>query len=257
MSVQSIFLLLTVMVAASVEMVEAVTIIVAGGIARSWRSSLQGAAAAIVALAALVAIFGPALITFVPLEVLRIYIGVLLLLMGLQWVRKSILRSSGLRALRNEAALYQSAVKAAQAAPRTKGFDGTAFTMSFKGVFLEGLEVVFIVISFGASSEQWGLTTLGAVIAAVVVGGIGVVMAKPLARVPENLMKKSVGILLMAFGTFWLGEGAGIEWPSIGNLTPDVVMIPLLMVLYALLTQVLVLQLTRSHEQAKVKVRAK
>lgn len=253
MSVQSIFLLLTVTLAASVEMVEAVTIIVASGISRSWRSSLQGAALAILTLAALVIIFGPALITRIPLDKLRILIGILLLLMGLQWLRKAILRSAGYVALRNEAALYQEALKASETAPAARRFDGMAFTISYKGVFLEGLEVVFIVISFGAATEQWGLATLGAGLAAVGIGGIGVVMARPLAKVPENLMKKSVGLMLVSFGTFWLGEGAGIEWPTFGGVPPDVVMIPLLAVLFTLLTQGLVTQLARSRAMARAK----
>lgn len=257
MDVQNIFLLLTVTAAASVEMVEAVTIIVAGGISRSWRSSLYGAGLAILTLAALVVIFGPALITRIPLDKLRILIGVLLLLMGLQWLRKSILRSAGYIALRNEAALFQKAVKVAETGGAVKGFDGVSFTMSYKGVFLEGLEVVFIVISFGAVTQQWALATAGAGLAAIVIGGIGIVMAKPLAKVPENLLKKSVGLMLVSFGAFWLGEGAGIDWPTIGEVPPDVLIIPSLAVFFILLTQALIAQLSRSKAKAAAMVKAK
>lgn len=244
MDLHDILLLLTVTAASTVEMVEAVTIIVAAGVSRSWRSSLQGAAAAILTLAALVAVFGPTLATLVPLETLQIYIGFLLLLIGGQWLRKAILRSSGFIALRNEAALYQKAVITAKAeAPvgQAKGFDGTSFTMSYKGVFLEGLEVVLIVIGFGASSGEWVLPTAGAGIAAVGIGAIGVALAQPLAKVPENLLKKGVGLMLVSFGTFWLGEGAGIHWPG-----QDLALI-WLTVLYGLLTQALVFQLSRSR----------
>lgn len=251
MGVQGIFLLLTVTVASSVEMVEAVTIIVASGVSRSWRSSLQGAAAALLTLGALVALFGPALINLVPIDTLRIIIGFLLLLMGLQWLRKAVLRSGGYIRLRDEAALYQSNLSELQGAPAVKGFDPLSFTVSFKGVFLEGLEVVFIVISFGVSSGQMGLAAAGAAIASIVIGGIGVLMAKPMAKVPENMMKKGVGLMLVSFGTFWLGEGAGVEWPTYRDLAPDVIMIPLLALGFTLLSQLLVLLLSRSRAVEK------
>ncbi len=207
-------LLLTVLLASAVEMVEAMTIVLASGITRGWRSTFEGVGVALVALVALVIVLGVALINYVPINVLRLIVGFLLLVFGLQWLHRAILRASGYKALRDEAAVYDRNVKNLS---RSRNIlsgkrDSLAFAISFKGVFLEGLEIVIIVISFGAPTGQLGIAALGAAIAIVVIGVIGVIMARPLTRVPENYMKLGVSILLTTFGIFWLGEGVGIEW---------------------------------------------
>ena len=210
------FLLIAVALASAVEMVEAMTIILASGITRSWRSTLEGTAVALAALAAIVAILGPSLVNYVPIDSLRLVVGFLLLIFGLQWLRKAILRASGFKGLHDEAAIYQREVATLSKAPNImRGQrDGVAFAVSFKGVFLEGLEVVMIVISFGAPAGQLKLAALGAAGAALVVGIAGAALARPLATVPENWMKLGVGLLLTTFGAFWMGEGAGVAWPE-------------------------------------------
>jgi uncharacterized membrane protein len=210
------FLLVAVITASVVEMVEAMTIILASGITRGWRSTLEGTAAALLALAAIVAVLGPALVNFVPIHLLRVVVGTLLLIFGLQWLRKAVLRASGYKALHDEAAIYEAEVKALSKAPTiVRGRrDPVAFAVSFKGVFLEGLEVIVIVISFGAPAGHVGVAAAGAAGAALVVGAVGAVLAKPLAGVPENSMKLVVAVMLVTFGAFWMGEGAGIAWPG-------------------------------------------
>ena len=201
--------------ASAVEMVEALTIVLAVGIARSWRSALIGAAAALVALAAVVAALGPAL-TAIPLDALRLLVGGLLLVFGLQWLRKAILRASGYVALHDEEQIYAEEASRAQAA-RTglrHGIDPYAFTLSFKGVLLEGLEVAFIVLTVGSSQQDIPLAAAAAAFAFVLVALIGVFVRAPLSRVPENTLKFGVGIMLVSFGTFWGAEGAGLSWPS-------------------------------------------
>jgi uncharacterized membrane protein len=202
-------------VASAVEMVEALTIVLAAGISRGWRSALLGVAAAVVALAAAVAALGPAL-SAVPLDALRLLVGSLLLVFGLQWLRKAILRASGFKALHDEDAIFARELLEAQEAPAAAAgrIDPYGFTLAFKGVLLEGLEVVFIVITFGASGRRIGLAALGAGAALVLVAGVGIAVRAPLARVPENAMKFTVGILLTSFGTFWAAEGAGAHWPG-------------------------------------------
>ncbi len=205
----------TVIVASAVEMVETMTILLASGLTRGWRSTIEGALAAVLVLAAIVAVLGPALVTLVPVDILRLVVGSVLLIYGSQWLRKAILRASAYKALHDEAAIYQREVKELSAtAGRQGGRDPIAFTVSFKGVLLEGLEVVIIVISFGAQEDRLGLAALGALGGAALVAAVGVAIAKPLARVPENTMKMGVGLMLTTFGTFWLGEGVGIEWPT-------------------------------------------
>jgi uncharacterized membrane protein len=214
--VNSLALVLTVFVACAVEAVEALTIVLAVGLTREWRSTLQGLAAALVALAAVVAVVGPAL-TLVPLSGLRLVVGALLAVFGLQWLRKAILRASGYMDLHDEAAIYDRQVGAAEAAAAggRRGIgDWYAFTLSFKGVLLEGLEVVFITITFGDSQQNLGLAALGAVAAVIVVATLGVAVRGPLARVPENSMKFAVGVMLTSFGVFWGAEGAGVSWPG-------------------------------------------
>jgi uncharacterized membrane protein len=204
-----------VFVASAVEAVEALTIVLASGLTRGWRSTFEGAAAALLLLCILVAAFGPALARLVPIDALRLVVGVLLLIFGLQWLRKAILRASGNKALHDEDAIFRDEVERLSAAPKARsGRDATAFTVSFKGVFLEGLEVVVIVITLGASGGRIALASVGAGAAVVLVTLIGLAVHRQLAEVPENAMKMTVGLLLTSFGTFWMAEGAGVHWPG-------------------------------------------
>jgi uncharacterized membrane protein len=173
-------------------------------------------AAALLALAAIVAVLGPT-ITLLPLTALRLVVGALLAIFGLQWLRKAILRASGRKSLHDEASAYQREVAAAKAAAtstRGRVHDWYAFTLSFKGVLLEGLEVVFIVITFGANQHNVGAAVIGAAAAVILVAATGILVRAPLARVPENAMKFAVGVMLTSFGIFWGAEGAGVEWPG-------------------------------------------
>ncbi len=196
-------------------MVEALTIVLAAGLTRGWRSSLTGVAAAVVALAVIVAALGPAL-TVIPLHDLRLFVGSLLLVFGLQWLRKAILRASGYKALHDEDAIFASELGEAKDAARNErgGLDWYGFTLAFKGVLLEGLEVAFIVITFGSTQGSIPLAALGATVAIVLVAVVGIAVRAPLARVPENSMKFAVGIMLTSFGIFWAAEGAGAHWPG-------------------------------------------
>jgi uncharacterized membrane protein len=214
--VSATLLILSVFLACAVEAVEALTIVLAAGSSRDWRSALTGVGAGLLVLAAVVAALGPAL-TVIPIGALRLVVGGLLLVFGLQWLRKAILRAAGLKALHDESAIYARQAAAARTAARGGRFavaDWYAFTLSFKGVLLEGLEVAFIVVTFGANQGRIGLAVLGAAAAVVLVAGAGVVVRRPLARVPENTMKFAVGTLLTSFGIFWGAEGAGVRWPG-------------------------------------------
>jgi uncharacterized membrane protein len=201
--------------ASGVEAVEAVTIVIGVGVVRGWRSPLIGAGAASLVLAALVVALGPAL-TVIPIHVLRLVVGALLLAFGLQWLRKAVLRAGGALAQRDEAVAFQREQEEAAVASTEEraGLDWYAFTVSFKGVLLEGLEVVFIVISFGSAQGKLGLAAAGAAAAVVVVVLAGVLVRGPLERVPENTLKYAVGLLLTSFGCFWAAEGAGVDWPG-------------------------------------------
>ncbi|MGA7672012.1 MAG: hypothetical protein WBW04_16405 [Nitrolancea sp.] len=209
------FLVIAAFLASAVEMVEALTIVLAVGITRGWRATLVGVGVAIVALAIVVALLGPAL-TRIPINGLRIVVGALLLIFGLQWLRKAILRSSGYKALHDEDAIFQREIVDAQTAGVVvrASLDWYAFTLSFKGVFLEGLEVAFIVLTFGSTQGNIPLAAAGAAAAILIVGVAGVAIHAPLSRVPENTMKFAVGVMLTTFGTFWSAEGAGINWPG-------------------------------------------
>jgi len=256
---QALFLFIAVLGASAVEATEAITIVVAAGVARSMRSSLQGGAVGLVILAIIVLLFGKAIATLTPssLAVVRTVVGVLLLLMGLQWVRKATLRSSGVMAMRNEAANFAKILKNQKAEAPITGFDGKSFTMSMQGVLLEGSEVIFIVFSFGADakltqgngilSNAWAIAITGALVSCLIISAIGIAVAGPLAKVPENLLKKSVGIMLLAFGTFWAGEGTGAAWPGIGSVPPDVLMIPVLIVVFTIVTQLLTMWMAKDH----------
>jgi uncharacterized membrane protein len=229
-----------VFLACSVEMVEALTIVLAVGHTRGWRSALEGVVVALVALSALVGAFGPALV-HVPLNVLRLVVGAVLLIFGMQWLRKAILRSSGLKAKHDEDEIYRSKVAELRALDVPVRRDRVAFVVAFKGVFLEGLEVVVIVLTLGTSAHRVALAAFVAALALVTVGIAGVVVAQQLSRVPENAMKMSVGVLLVTYGTFWSGEGLKVRWP--GN---DVMLVYFVM-LYALVTWGLVWLLRRWH----------
>ncbi|GAA3110071.1 hypothetical protein GCM10010464_86160 [Pseudonocardia yunnanensis] len=209
-------LFLAVFLACAVEAVEALTIVLAAGTSRDWRSAITGVVAGVAVLAVVVAALGPAL-TAVPLEGLRLVVGGLLLVFGLQWMRKAILRAAGLKALHDEEAIFRAEVAAAGSAPaggRSLVADWYAFTLSFKGVLLEGLEVAFIALTFGANQRNIPLAAAAALAAVLVITIAGVAVRAPLARVPENTMKFIVGIMLTSFGIFWGGEGAGAVWPG-------------------------------------------
>ncbi len=209
----TVLLVLGAFLASAVEMVEALTIVLAVGVTRGWRPALVGVGAACLTLAVLVAALGPAL-TQIPLSALRVFVGAVLLVFGLQWLRKAILRAGGIRALHDEDAIYAREVALSEEATAASGFDWYGFTLSFKGVLLEGLEVVLIVVSFGSTGGHLGLAAAGAAGALLVVGGIGALVHRPLSRVPENSMKFVVGIMLSSFGVFWGGEGVGVNWPG-------------------------------------------
>ncbi|HMA37569.1 MAG TPA: hypothetical protein VKY74_24155 [Chloroflexia bacterium] len=201
--------------ASAVEVVEAVTLVLAAGVTRGWRSTWIGVLAATLTLVALVVVFGPGLQTLIPLDALRVVIGTLLLIFGLQWLRKAIMRYTGMKALHDETLIYQREVNELRTAPGTAGtMDWTAFTVAYKGVLLEGLEVIFIVITFGLTAGDMTPALLGAGAAAVLVTAIAFAVRGPMSRVPENTLKFVVGLMLTAFGTFWAGEGVGLNWPG-------------------------------------------
>jgi uncharacterized membrane protein len=205
--------ILTAFLASLVEFVEALTVVLAIGIVRGWRSALAGAWLASVVLLVLIVVFGP-MLQAVPLDLMQLFVGALLLLFGMRWLRKAILRSAGVIPLHDEEAIFASETRALrQSGPvAAPGWDGTAIAASFKIVMLEGIEVVFIVLAVGATSGSLVPPAIGAGIALVTVVLLGVILHRPLAVIPENALKFAVGVLLCAFGTFWTGEGIGIVW---------------------------------------------
>jgi Ca2+/H+ antiporter, TMEM165/GDT1 family len=220
----SVVLIVAVFLASCVEMVEALTIIVAAGVSRGWRSALEGAGAAIVVLAVLVAALGPALVHLVPLNSLRAVIGGVLLAFGLQWLRKAVLRATGYKAKHDENAIFTAQVAAMKAQGPTSGSrDSVGFGVAFKGVFLEGIEVVIVVLTLGAPQHRLELASVAAAAALVLVTGVGVIVARQLDRVPENAMKMGVGLMLVSFGSFWTGEGLGVHWPGADLALPVLV----------------------------------
>jgi uncharacterized membrane protein len=200
--------------ASSVEAVEAVTVVLAAGVVRGWRSSLSGAMAALAVLAAIVAIFGTA-IAAVPIGTLQLVVGTLLLLFGIRWLRKAMLRSAGVIDLRDEEALYAEQRQALRATGNVaaKRWDAIAALTSFKAVLLEGVEVIVIVIGIGAAGNTLAPAVIGAAAACIAVAVAAALLNRPLSRVPENTLKFVVGIMVSAFGLFWFGEGIGIHWP--------------------------------------------
>jgi uncharacterized membrane protein len=240
-------LFVAVFLACAVEGVEATTIVLAAGTARDWRSAGAGTLAALAALGVVVAALGPA-VSALPLTGLRLVIGALLLVFGLQWLRKAILRASGFKALHDEDAIYRRQLAEAQAGAQTGAsaagraagrlrVDGYGFTLAFKGVLLEGLEVVVIVLTFGAGQHQLGLAAVAAACAVLLVAAAGAAVRAPLARVPENTLKFVVGIMLTAFGLFWGAEGAGAHWP--GSDAALLVLVPVVALWALALTGVL------------------
>lgn len=205
--------------ASVVEFVEALTIVLAIGTSVNWKSSLWGAAAGFGALAVLIAVFGSAIVLFVPINVLRIVIGVILVLFGIQWLEKAILRYTGLKAVHDEAQIYERRRQEFDSAEGDRSrFNKFGFLTSFKSVLLEGLEVAVIVITFGSTGgadrfQGILVTSLAALAAFAVVALLGVAVRKPLTKIPENTFKFLVGVMLVTFGTFWSGEGFGVEWP--------------------------------------------
>ncbi len=247
MSGPEIGLALSVLLACSVEAVEALTIVLAVGTTRSWSSALYGVAAAVAGLALVIAALGPAL-TALPLNVLRVAVGGLLLVFGLQWLRKAVLRAAGLKALHDESEAFArqtQAARAAGASPASR-LDGYSFAIAFKGVFLEGLEVAFIVLTFGANQHRIGLAAAAAALAIVLVVLTGLAVHAPLSRVPENTLKFAVGVMLTSFGTFWGAEGAGASWPG-GDAS-----LPAIIAGVAVISFAMVLWLRRAPARASV-----
>src|SRR5215469_4811435 len=210
--------------ASAVEFVEAFTIVLVVGVTINWRSSLAGAVAAAATLALIVATLGVALVQLVPIEYLRLAVGIILILFGLKWLKKAILRYSGLKALHDEEAIYEEKIAELRALGEyhTPRFDTFGVVLSYKSVLLEGLEVAFIVITFGTSNAvvnvcdkscSISFAAVGAAIAGILVILLGALVRAPLKQVPENTLKFVVGIMLTSFGTFWAGEGFKIEWP--------------------------------------------
>lgn len=235
----------SVFLACAVEAVEATTIVLAAGTARDWRSALIGSAAAVAVLTVAVVALGPA-IGALPIQSLRLFVGGFLLVFGLQWLRKAVLRAGGHKALHNEDEIFRTQLAEARAAStRSVGMvaDWYAFTLSFKGVLLEGLEVVFIVLTFGSNEGNIPVAGLAAGAAIIVVASAGALLRAPLARVPENALKFLVGTLLSSFGIFWGAEGAGAQWP--GSDAALLIIIPLMALLAVGL--VAALRLTRQQ----------
>ncbi len=230
MTSATVILMLAVFGACCVEAVEALTIVLASGTTRGWRSAMEGTAAALVVLGVLVGAVGVPLVHYVPIDTLRVLVGALLLVLGLSWLRKAILRASGHKAKHDEDAIYQETAASLRGGGARGRRDSLGFVVAFKGVFLEGMEVVLIVISLGASQHKLGDASAAAAAAVVVVSAVGLLVARQLSEVPENTIKTVVGIMLTSFGLFWLGEGAGVRWPG-SDLA-----IPVLIGVFALVT---------------------
>lgn len=236
--------------ASAVEFVEAFTIVLVVGITINWRSSLVGALAAAATLAVIVGTLGVALVKWVPLNDLRVFVGIILILFGLKWLKKAILRYSGLKALHDEEAIFEETMAEVRArgetiAPRIHPF-GVA--LSYKAVLLEGLEVAFIVITFGSSIQTTagngiGSAAIGAAIAGILVITAGALVRAPLTKVPENTLKFVVGVMLTSFGTFWAAEGFNYEWPLKDFF------IPILAVIFLLASYLLVTFLKQQKQR--------
>jgi uncharacterized membrane protein len=209
----SILVIVATFLAAGVEWVEALTIVLAVGLTKGWRSAFAGAAAAIIGLVALIAVFGLAITSHISIGAARTVVGVFLLLFGLKWLHKAVLRSSHLKSLHDEAKIFAEtrALLGAAASGPSSGLDRVGVSTSFGGVFLEGLEVVFIVVALGGLQDI-SSAVIGALASLAVVAAAGFALRHPLTQVPENTMKYVVGIMLTSFGTFFTGEGIGVQW---------------------------------------------
>jgi uncharacterized membrane protein len=226
-------------VASGVEAVEALTIVLAVGVTRSWRVALGGTLAALAVLAVIAIVAGPLIGTRIPIVFVRFIAGAIALYLGFTWTRKAVLRASGRKAQRDETAAFEK-----QTSSLSREAIG-GFATAYNGVFVEGVEVIVIVVSLGtASAGGLAPATLGALAAIAVVALLGLLLHQPLARVPENAMKWVVGVMLLSFGTFWLGEGIGIHWPL------DDLALPIIVVVYALATFVALSVLRRSASPA-------
>jgi len=208
---QQLFIFGAAFLGSAVESVEALTIVLAVGLTRGWREPLLGTATALVLLVALVLAFGQLIVTTIPDSALKLVVGTLLLLFGLRWLHRAVLRSAGVVAMHDEEHAYNQAVS--QLGDATSRRDWVGFVLALKGVFLEGLEVVFIVIAVGGTGHGFPAAIAGGVLAAIVVAATGLVVRRPLARVPENTLKYGVGVILTSLGTFWAAEGMGAAWP--------------------------------------------
>jgi len=208
---QQLFIFGAAFLGSAVESIEALTIVLAVGLTRGWREPLLGTGAALVLLAALVLAFGQLIVTTIPDSVLKLVVGTLLLLFGLRWLHVAVLRSAGVLAMHDEEHAYSHAVS--QLGEATSRRDWVGFVLALKGVFLEGLEVVFIVIAVGGTGHGFPAAIGGGILAAIVVAASGLVVRRPLARVPENTLKYGVGVILTSLGTFWAAEGMGASWP--------------------------------------------
>jgi uncharacterized membrane protein len=201
--------------ASLVEFIEALTVVLAVGAVRGWKGALGGTGLALLLLLVIVAVLGPAL-TRIPLDLVQLGVGTLLLLFGMRWLRKAILRAAGVIALHDEEKLYREEVAALSRFARvTQGWDRVAVMSSFKITMVEGIEVVFIIIAMGAAGGGLLIpASIGALAALLLVVALGLVLHKPVSTIPENTLKFTVGVLLASFGTFWIGEGAGLDWPG-------------------------------------------
>lgn len=226
--------MLTGFLASAVEFVEALTVILAVGSVRGWRDAILGALAAVAVLLALIALLGSAL-TAVPIEAIRIAVGVLTLLFGMRWLHKAILRAAGIIPLRDEDAAFARQTARMRGDGPLAGWDRAAFSATFQVTLLEGVEVVFIVIAIGAGGVGLLLpASVGALAALLLVAALGIALHRPLARVPENSLKFAVGVLLSGFGCFWFGEGIGIDWPGEDWAIPGLVGAFLILALVAI-----------------------
>ena len=238
-----IALIVSVFLASLVEAVEALTIVLAAGIGRDWKSAQRGTLLAMVTRVVIIATLGP-LLTQVPVDLLHLIVGLLSLVFGLQWLRKAILRSSGFKALHDEELIFEKELAELKTATSKKTFVGDwyAFTLAYKAVLLEGIEVAFIVLSFGAIQGKILVASLTGLAAVVVVVLAGIFLKKPLTRVPENAMKFVVGLVISTFGVFWVTQGTGVYWTL-----SDLALIPIFLT-FALLSFILVVVLKRRHK---------
>jgi uncharacterized membrane protein len=233
---QQLFIFGAAFLGSAVEATEALTIVLAVGLTRGWRAPLMGTLAAVILLVALVVLFGQLIVTRIPDSALKLLVGTLLLLFGLRWLHKAVLRSAGVVAMHDEDQAYSKTVSQLSGEPSQ---DWVGFILALKGVFLEGLEVVFIVIAVGGTGHELPVAAAGGVVAAGVVAAVGLAIRKPLARVPENTLKYAVGIILTSLGTFWAAEGMGAAWPL------DLVSIIALVAIYFAASQVAIALIRR------------